>query len=202
MPDSASDGHEVTALLGRLSGGNPEAADALAPLIYSELHRLAVSCMRRERTGHTLQPTALVNEAYLRLVGQREVQWKSRAHFYGIAGQIMRRILLDFARKRLSAKRGGAGWKVTLDEGMVIAEDRLDDILLIDAALNRLAQLDERQSRIVELRFFAGLSFEETAAALELSTITVKRDWNSAKAWLYREIAKARPNESGTVAAG
>jgi RNA polymerase sigma factor (TIGR02999 family) len=157
--------------------------------------------MRRERTGHTLQPTALVNEAYVRLVGQREVQWKSRAHFYGIAGQIMRRVLLDFARKRLSAKRGGAGWRVTLDEGMVIAEDRLDDILLIDEALNRLAQMDPRQSRIVELRFFAGLSFEETAAALDISPITVKRDWSSAKAWLYREMAKARSDESGTVAA-
>jgi RNA polymerase sigma factor (TIGR02999 family) len=202
MPDSALDGHQVTALLGRLSSGNAEAADALAPLIYTELRRLAANCMRRERIGHTLQPTALVHEAYLRLIGQREVQWKSRAHFYSIAGRIMRRILLDFARKRLSSKRGGAGRKVTLDEGLVIAEDRLDDILLVDEALHRLAEMDQRQSRIVELRFFAGLSVEETALVLEISPITVKRDWNSAKAWLYREITKARPNESGRVAAG
>jgi RNA polymerase sigma factor (TIGR02999 family) len=157
--------------------------------------------MRRERSGHTLQPTALVHEAYLRLVGQREVQWKSRAHFYSIAGRIMRRILLDFARKRRSAKRGGAGVKVTLDEGLVVAENRLDDVLLIDEALHRLAEMDERQGRIVELRFFAGLSVEETALALEISPITVKRDWNSARAWLYREISKARPDEPGTVAA-
>ncbi len=201
MPDSESDGHEVTALLGKLSSGNADAADRLAPLIYSELRHLAANCMRRERIGHTLQPTALVHEAYIRLVGQKEVHWKSRAHFYSIAGRIMRRILLDFARKRLSSKRGGAGQKVTLDEGLMVSEDRLDDILLIDEALNRLTEMDERQGRIVELRFFAGLSVEETALALDISPITVKRDWNSAKAWLYREIAKARPNESGTVAA-
>jgi RNA polymerase sigma factor (TIGR02999 family) len=202
MSDAGPGEHEVTALLGRLSSGQADAADALAPLIYAELRRLAGACMRRERAGHTLQPTALVHEAYLRLVGQREVQWKSRAHFYGIAGQLMRRILLDFARKRLSSKRGGAGRKVTLDEGLVISEDRLDDVLLVDAALNRLSALDERQGRIVELRFFAGLSVEETAQALEISPITVKRDWNSAKAWLYREIAKGRRDESGSVAAG
>jgi RNA polymerase sigma factor (TIGR02999 family) len=194
--------HEVTALLGRLRSGHPEAAEALAPLIYNELRRLARNCMRRERAEHTLQPTALVHEAYIRLIGQREVQWKNRAHFYGIAGQLMRRILLDLARKRITAKRGGAGRRVTLDEGLVISEERLDDVIAVDDALHRLAALDERLSRVVELRFFAGLSVEETAEVLEVSPITVKRDWNSAKAWLYREIAKGRHDESGSMAAG
>jgi RNA polymerase sigma-70 factor (ECF subfamily) len=199
---SQPDGHEVTNLLERLNDGNRAAADALVPLIYPVLHRLAANCLRRERSDHTLQATALVNEAYLRLVGQHDVHWKSRAHFYGIAARIMRRILLDFARKRHRLKRGGADQKVTLDDGLMVSEDRLDEVLLVDEALRRLAGMDERQGRMVELRFFAGLSAEETAEVLGVSVITVKRDWITAKAWLYREISKARPDESGTMALG
>jgi RNA polymerase sigma factor (TIGR02999 family) len=156
------------------------------PLVYDELRRLARGYLRRERVEHTLQSTALVHEAYLRLVDQN-VAWENRAHFFGIAAQMMRRILVDQARARQAAKRGDA-LKVTLDEGMAVAEARNLDVLALDRALHRLSQLDEQQGKVVELRFFAGLSIEETAEALSISSATVKREWAMAKAWLSREM--------------
>jgi RNA polymerase sigma factor (TIGR02999 family) len=200
MPQSSG---EVTRLLGQFSQGRSEAASELAPLIYEELHRLASAFMRRERPGHTLQATALVNEAFMRLLGQQHVEWRNRAHFFGIAATMMRRILASYARQHHAAKRGGAGHKVTLDEGMLISEDRLADVLAVDEALERLAAIDPQQSRLVELRFFAGLSVEEIAEVMGISTPTVKREWRSAKAWLYHELVKAgERGESGEVAAG
>lgn len=205
---------EITVMLRRLRDGSPGAADALVPVIYAELRRLAGWFMRRERPGHTLQPTALVHEAYFRLVGQHDVEWQNRAHFFSVAARIMRRILLDFARKRLSARRGGPRQRVTLDDTLLISEERLDDILIIDESLTRLAKLDERQSRIVELRFFGGLDVDDIARLLDISPITVKRDWNSARAWLQREISRGLPDtnrpgnsllkcdQPGTMAAG
>lgn len=157
-------------------------------LIYDELHQLARSCLRRERQGHTLQATALVHEAYMRLVGQREVDWQNRSHFFGIAAQVMRRVLLDYARKRQAAKRGGSGQKIRIDETLLVSEDQLDAVLAVDESLTRLEQLDAQQSRVVELRFFAGMTIEETAAMLGISPATVKRDWQFAKAWLRRDM--------------
>jgi RNA polymerase sigma-70 factor, ECF subfamily len=159
-------------------------------LIYRELHKLAAACMRRERPGHTLQATALVNEAYMRLLGQQDVAWQNRSHFYGIAAQIMRRVLLDYARKHQAAKRGGPH-KVRIDEALLVGEQQLDMVLAVDEALTRLEQLDPRQSRVVELRFFAGLDVEQTAAVMEISTATVKREWQFAKAWLQREMGES-----------
>ncbi len=174
-------------LLEQSTGGDARALDALFPLVYDELRRLARSYLRSERPGHTLQSTALVHEAYLRLVNQN-ASWQNRAHFFGIAAQMMRRILLDHARSHNAARRGQGACKVTLDEQ--VAEVKLQDIdiMALDEALTRLAQFDAQQSRIVELRFFAGLSIEETSEVLKLSPATVKRDWAMAKAWLYREI--------------
>lgn len=179
---------EITRLLGQLHSGNESAAAELVPLIYAELHQLAASCMRRERPGHTLQATALVHEAYIRLLGQREVDWQNRSHFFGIAAQVMRRILLDYARKHHAAKRGGPREKVRIDEALLVSDDQLEAVLAIDESLSRLEKIDPRQSRVVELRFFAGLNVEQTAAALGISTATVKREWQFAKAWLQREM--------------
>jgi RNA polymerase sigma-70 factor (ECF subfamily) len=179
---------EVTQLLRLLNSGNSHAANELAPLIYNELRRLAAGCMRRERPGHTLQATALVHEAYLRLMGQRNVQFNDRAHFFAVAATLMRRVMLDYARKRHSAKRGAAPRQATLDEGLLIAQQNLDDVLLLDECLTRLAALDPQQAHLVELRYFAGLNVEETAEVMGISTATVKREWSSAKAWLNREI--------------
>ena len=163
------------------------------PLVYGELRRLARSHLRRERSAHTLQSTALVHEAFLRLVNQRDVHWRSRAHFYGIAAQMIRRILVDHARSQQAGKRGAGAIKLELDEALLLhsgARQKDLDLVGLDDALQRLAALDERQSRMVELRFFAGLSVEETAEVMHLSPATVKRDWSSARAWLYREILK------------
>jgi RNA polymerase sigma factor (TIGR02999 family) len=182
------DSGEITRLLGQLHDGNHQAASELVPLIYSELHQLAASCMRRERPSHTLQATALVHEAYIRLLGQRDVDWQNRSHFFGIAAQVMRRVLLDYARKHHAVKRGGAHDKFRVDEALLVAEDRLEAVLTIDESLSRLEKIDGRQSRIVELRYFAGLNVDETAAALGISTATVKREWQFAKAWLQREM--------------
>jgi RNA polymerase sigma factor (TIGR02999 family) len=182
----ASPTSSATRLLLRWNGGDRNALDELLPLVYDELRRLANSYLRRERVQHTLQSTALVHEAYLRLVDQ-SVAWQNRAHFFGIAAQMMRRILVDHARARQAAKRGD-GLQVTLDEGMAIAEARNLDILALDRALQSLSQLDEQQGKVVELRFFAGLSIEETAEVLSISTATVKREWVMAKAWLAREM--------------
>ena len=180
--------HIVTQLLQEWSGGDREALDRLLPLVYEELRQQAARHLRRERPGHTLQTTALVHEAYLRLVGQREVRWQNRAHFFAICAQLMRRILTDHARRRLAAKRGGSQLRLTLDEASDSAGEGGVDILAVDEALTKLSAIDPQQGRVVELRFFSGLSVEETAEVLGVSARTVKRDWSVAKAWLHREI--------------
>lgn len=190
MPKSPA---TVTELLHAWSGGDKTALDQLLPVVYDELRRQASRYLRRENPGHTLQTTALVNEAYLRLVDQKNMRWENRAQFFGIAAQLMRRILVDHARAKQRAKRGGGDLRITLDEGMALAANREIDLVALDAALNRLAEIDEQQSKVVELRFFSGLNVEETAAALSISPATVKRDWSVAKAWLYREITGERP---------
>lgn len=160
-------------------------------LVYDELRVLARRYMRRERGDHTLQTTALVNEAYLRLVGQQHADWQNRAHFFAVAAQVMRHLLIDHARSRRYARRGGAALRVTLDEALAAAPEESVDLLALDEALNRLHAIDERKSRIVELRYFSGLSVEEPAVVLGVSAITVKREWLKAKAWLYRELSQA-----------
>ena len=182
---------QVTKLLVELSGGNRLAVDELMPLIYQELKRIAGSQLRNERPGHTLQATGLVHEAYLKLVDQREVSWQNRAHFFGVAAQAMRRILLDYAKAKHRDKRGGKMHHTSLDEALVVSRDRVSDLVAIDEALTRLEQLDARQAKVVELRFFGGLSVEETAEAMSISAPTVKREWAMAKAWLYQELAPA-----------
>lgn len=182
---------KVTQLLGELAGGNRTVVDALAPLIYQELKKIAGSHLRRERPGHTLQATALVNEAYLKLIDQKDASWQNRAHFFGVASQIMRRILLDYAKSQKRAKRGGGAHKTSLDEALVVAEDRASDLVNIDEALTRLGELDPRQAKVVELRFFGGLSVEETAEVMGISAPTVKREWAMARAWLHRELENA-----------
>lgn len=179
--------HEVTRLLADLRDGGPEAAEQLARLVYDELHRLATFALRREPDGHTLQPTDLVHEAFIRLLGQRTTHWVNRSQFYGIAAQAIRRILLDHARRRHAAKRDH-GIRVTLDERIGEPTAREVDLIALEDALDRLEALDPRQARVVELRFYAGLSIEETAAALELSPATVKRDWTFARAYLLRAL--------------
>ena len=178
---------EVTALLKQWGGGDRKALEQLLPLVYGELRRLAASYLRDERSDHTLQPTALVHEAYIRLAGQRDVAWQNRAHFFGIAAQMMRRILVDHARKRQAAKRDAAAWKVQTGDGVDLG-DRYPELLALDAALSDLEALDPRQARIVEMRFFGGLTVEETAEVAGISPATVKREWQTARAWLAREI--------------
>ena len=182
--------HEITGLLVAWGGGDESALDRLMPLVYDELRRLAHRYMSRERAGHTLQTTALVNEAYLRLVNWREVRWQNRAHFFGVAAQMMRRILVDFARDRQYLKRGGGALRVTLAEAASLNEQRGADLVALDEALNRLAEVDRRKSRVVEMRFFGGLSVEEVAEVLKVSEETVARDWRLAKVWLLRELDK------------
>lgn len=186
---------DVTKLLIRWSEGDKSAFEELLPLVYAELRKVAARYIHRERENHTLQGTALVHEAYLRLVDQSRVQWQNRAHFYAVAAQMIRRILVDHARSHLTAKRGGGAFKLSLDEALGEPQGRDLDLVALDDALSGLAQFDEQQSRVVELRFFAGLSIEETAEALGISPATVKRDWAAAKAWLFREIRRgeARP---------
>ena len=180
--------HEVTQLLVAWGNGDETARDQVMPLVYAELHRLAHHYMNLERPGHTLQTSALVNEAFVRLIDQKEVQWQNRAHFFGIAAQMMRRILVDYARNRGYAKRGGSAKRVTLNEGLIVSEKRGAEIVALDEALNSLATMDQRKSQIVELRFFGGLSIEETAEVLSVSPGTIMRDWTLAKAWLRKEI--------------
>ena len=188
--------HDVTQLLEDLSAGKEHALDDLMPLVYRELRRQAAGYLRRERQNHTLQPTALVNEAFLKLVQQRNVRWQNRAHFFGVASQAMRRILVDHARTHRREKRGGDAAKVTLDDAVIGAQSRSIDLLALDEALERLGQLDERQVRVVELRFFGGLSVEETAEALRISPATVKREWSMARAWLHSQLSTQRPAPS------
>ena len=179
---------DVTALLSELASGNQSAGDRLIPLVYEELKRLARSYMRRERSDHTLQATALVHEAYMKLVRQEAVNWQSRSHFFGIAAQLMRRILIDHARGHLREKRGGTKKVLPLNEALVFSPEQSEELVRLNEALERLSKLDARQSRIVELRFFGGLSVEETAEFLAISPKTVKRDWSVAKAWLHGEL--------------
>lgn len=187
---------QVTRLLRDWSNGDQSALEQLTPLVYSELRRLAGRYLRKERPDHTLQSTALVHEAFIRLVDQRDVRWQNRAHFFGVAAQMIRRILVDHARGRHASKRGSGAPKLSLDEALATPERRDLDLIALDDALNSLAKIDPQQARIVELRFFTGLTVEETAEVLGISPATVKRDWVTAKAWLYRDISRAVANES------
>jgi RNA polymerase sigma factor (TIGR02999 family) len=187
--DKPSAPTDVTALLQAWSAGDPRALDELMPVVYAELHRLAAARLRGERGDHTLQATALVNEAFVRLAGQTRIQWVNRAQFFGTSAELMRRILVDHARERRSAKRGGGATRVELDEALGAAEPRDVDVLALDVALERLERLDARQSRLVVLRYFGGLTIEEVAKVLEMSPATAKREWLTAKMWLRRELA-------------
>jgi RNA polymerase sigma factor (TIGR02999 family) len=169
--------------------GDQAALDQLVPLVYDELRRLAQHYLRRERPGHTLQTSALVNEAFLRLIDQ-QVSWQNRAHFFGVSARLMRRVLVDYARERRTEKRGGEQMRLELDEALDIAEARDADLIALDDALNSLAEIDPQQSRVVELRYFGGLTIAETAEALGISTATVEREWNMARAWLRRELSR------------
>jgi RNA polymerase sigma factor (TIGR02999 family) len=189
---SASPQH-ITQLLVAWSSGDQTALDELMPLVYGELRRMARRYMARQPPEHTLQTTALIHEAYMKLVGQEEKHWQNRAHFYGVAAQAMRHILVDYARARHAAKRGGDARAVTLEEAAVAANERVADIVALDDALNRLEKLAPRQSRVVELRYFGGMSVEETSQVLNVSPETVTRDWRMAKAWLLREL---QPDEA------
>jgi RNA polymerase sigma-70 factor (ECF subfamily) len=189
-PEPTRSNNSITAMLMQLSAGNREVEAQLIPQIYGELRRLAARYMQRERGNHTLQPTALVNEAYALLVQQPHVPWQSRAHFFATASHLMRHILVDHARTRQAAKRGGVQRQVTLNEAVLQAENRTIDVLVLNEALDRLTQLDPRQAGIVEHHFFGGLSFEEIATVLEISERTVKRDWSMARAWLKGELSK------------
>jgi RNA polymerase sigma factor (TIGR02999 family) len=185
--------NNVTQLLIAWSNGDEAARNQLMPIVYQELHRIAHRHIKKERPGHTLETSALVNEAFLRLVDQRNVHWQSRAHFFGIASQMMRRILVDYARRRRYGKRGANAQQVTLDDDLVVTEQRSAEVVVLDDALTELAAIDPRQGQLVELRFFGGLSIEETAEALGVSPGTVMRDWTLAKAWLKREMTKGGP---------
>lgn len=191
-----SDSNEVTGLLEALAGGDRSALDKLMPLMYGELHRLASHYLRGERGNHTLQSTALVHEAYLRLVRREDAHWKSRAHFLGVAASVIRSILVDHARARSAAKRGAGAITVALDEAAGLPTQPSVDVIELDSALERLSRLDPQQSRVVELRFFAGLTNDEAAEVLGISIATVKRDWSSARAWIYRALT-AGPENGG-----
>jgi RNA polymerase sigma factor (TIGR02999 family) len=189
---------QITQMLVDWGNGDQAALEKLTPLVYNELHRLARSYMGRERPGHTLQTSALVNEAYLRLIDWKKIQWQNRAHFFAVSAQLMRRILVDFARSRNYAKRGGAAPKVSLDEATVISREKGADLVALDDALDSLAHLNERQSRVVELRFFGGLELEEIAEVMKVSVGTVRRDWSLARAWLHRELSSGRDSSLTT----
>jgi RNA polymerase sigma factor (TIGR02999 family) len=183
--------HIITQMLHEWSNGNQKALDDLMPLVYEELHRQAANYLRQENPNHTLQATALIHETYLKLIDQRQAHFNSRTHFFAIAANLMRRILVDHARGKHRDKRGGNAENLPLDEALNVAEKESNvDLIALDSALNRLEELDERQARIVELRFFSGLSLEETAEALKLSRTTVAQEWALAKAWLYRELTR------------
>jgi RNA polymerase sigma-70 factor, ECF subfamily len=181
--------HELTELLLAWGDGDEEALARIAPLVHAELYRLAKRYMSRERPDHLLQTSALINEAYVRLIDWKAVRWQNRAHFFGVAAQMMRRILVDFARKRPKLDKDVEALNISLDEAMTVTTDKDADLLALDDALKSLAMIDERKSQIVELRFFGGLSVEETAEVMKIAPITVIREWNKAKAWLYRELA-------------
>ena len=190
-PEPGGSDNSITALLAELSAGNREVESRLIPQVYGELRRLAANYMRSERGNHTLQPTALVNEAYTRLVQQPQIPWQSRVHFFATASHLMRHILVDHARARRAGKRGGLQRQVTLDDALLPSSERTIDALILDEALENLSQFDPRQARIVELHFFAGLTFVEIALVLNMTERTVKRDWSMARAWLKGELSKS-----------
>lgn len=189
---ATSGSQQITQMLLAWSNGDQAALESLMPLVYDELRKVAARHLRGQRPGHTLQTTALVNEAYLRLIDASQVRWQNRAHFFAVSAQLMRRILVDFARSRNYQKRGGGAERVSLDEAMAVAPERGADLLALDEALTRLQSLNPRQAQVVELRYFGGLSEEETAEALKISVRTVRRDWNFARAWLHRELTGGR----------
>lgn len=194
MPTTSPEG--VTQLLQEWSDGDRQALDKLVPVVYQELRRLAHHYMKRERVGHTLQTTAVVNEAYMRLVNYKRMHWKNRVHFFAVAAQVMRRILVEHARSRKYAKRGGGAQRVSLDDVALVSGERSAEVIAVDDALTELEAWDARKCRIVELRFFGGMSIEETAEALNISSTTVEREWRSAKAWLHRTVKKGDSVES------
>jgi RNA polymerase sigma-70 factor, ECF subfamily len=187
-------GKDLTKLLKDFSDGSAEALEKLYPQVHDHLHRLAVRYMSRENSGHTLQPTALVHEAFMRLVEGKQVDWQDRTHFFAVAARMMRRILTDHAKAKRAEKRGGGGIKIAFEENLhaVPPSNEGDDLLALDEALEKLKAINERQAQVVELRYFGGLSIEETAACLQASPATIKRDWSSAKLWLFRELKKAQ----------
>jgi RNA polymerase sigma-70 factor, ECF subfamily len=184
----ATSRHEVTELLRLWRNGDKEALERLTPLVYDELHRLAHRYIRRERPGHTLQTTALLNEAYVRLVEQNDVEWQNRSHFFGVAAQLMRHILVDYARQHLAAKRGGGFQKLALDDGLIVSRERAAELVALDEAMQALSEIYPRRSRVVELRYFGGMNNKEASELLNVSETTIERDWRFAKAWLYREL--------------
>jgi RNA polymerase sigma factor (TIGR02999 family) len=186
---------DVTQLLVDWGNGDRAALDELTPLVYNELRRLASRYMRREGPGHTLQPSALVNEAFLRLVDQRDVRWQSRAHFFGVAAQLMRRVLIDCARRHASTKRGGGALRVSISEAAGV-ERQASEMVALDRALSGLAEMDPRKAQIVEMKFFGGLTTEEVAAVLGVTPRTVEREWRAAKAWLHRAVGEGDPNDA------
>jgi len=188
--------HEVTALLVAWSEGDQEALDRLVPLVYAELHRLAKSYMRKERAGQTLQTTALIHEAYVRLIDAQEVQWQNRSHFFGVAARIMRQILVATAREHGAHKRGGRPQRVSLDEALIVSQGHDEDLIAIDQALSALAEVDARKAQVVEMRFFGGLTEQEIATALNVSPETVRRDWRMARSWLSRKLSREPQHES------
>ena len=188
--------HEITGLLVAWSDGDESALDRLIPIVYEELRKLAHRYMSRERPGHTLQTTALVNEAYLRLVNWKEVQWQNRAHFFAVSAQMMRRILVDFARTRQYLKRGGGALQVSLGEAAALTECRTSDLVALDEALTALFEVDKRKGQVVEMRFFGGLSVKEASAVLKVSEETIMRDWRLAKVWLLRELGRGVTSEA------
>ena len=189
---------DVSNLLRAWSGGDQNALEALAPVVYDELHRLARHYMRRERPGHSLQTTALVNEAYMRLVDYKRMRWQNRAHFFAVSAQLMRRILVDHARRH-NLKRGAGAQQVSLEEAAAVGAGKTTDLVALDDALIALARLDPRKVQVVEMRFFGGLSVEETAEVLKVSPVTVIRDWSTAKAWLYRELTGGTDDAFGSM---
>jgi RNA polymerase sigma-70 factor (ECF subfamily) len=193
---------EVTVLLNRLGDGDQNAAAQLVPLVYEELRRMASNCLRQERPGHTLQATALVHEAYIKLAGQPDAKWQNRAQFFAVASQLMRRILVDYARAQLRSKRGGKQQKISLDDCLLVSPDRTDELLAINESLARLEAMDPRQARIVELRYFGGLTMDETAEVLRISSKTVLREWNDAKAWLYGSLKEHHADDARELETG
>jgi RNA polymerase sigma-70 factor (ECF subfamily) len=189
MPIAAS--NEVTQLLIAWNDGDQSALERLIPLVHAELRRIARRYMRNERPGHTLQTSALINEAYVRLIDAQQVRWQNRAHFFGVAAQLMRQVLVDFARSRSYKKRGGGALQVSLSEAMVITKERREDLVALDEALSALSEIDERKGRVVEMRFFGGLNENEIAEALKVSPETVRRDWRLAKPWLRRRLSES-----------